>query len=58
MAEGFTEGIAVGFISGMAIGMILGFLLANMTKKKEEPLGIMFERDQQGRIIAIYSVKK
>ena len=39
---------------GIAVGVALGALIAFIIMKMQQPVGIIFERDSEGRITAIY----
>ena len=39
---------------GIAIGILAGALIAFMIMQARQPVGVIFERDSEGRITAIY----
>lgn len=51
-------GVAMGFFTiGLAIGVAIGYLLSELkSKDKEEDLGYVFERDENGLIKGVYRV--
>ena len=41
---------------GIAVGLALGALIAFIIMQMKQPVGVVFERDEKGRITAIYQV--
>ena len=39
---------------GIAVGLALGALIAFIIMQMKQPVGVIFERDSEGRITAIY----
>jgi len=44
------------FILGLVTGVAIGFLVAMVVAR--EPKGVFIERDEQGRIVAIYTAPR
>jgi uncharacterized membrane-anchored protein YhcB (DUF1043 family) len=53
MAE--HDWLVVGFIIGLLVGIPIGWLAAQLVTR-QYPASVVFERDEQGRIVAIHYV--
>jgi uncharacterized membrane-anchored protein YhcB (DUF1043 family) len=51
------ESLAVGLAVGLALGVVIGLLVAQLISA-QRPVSVVFDRDAEGRVVAIHYVPR
>ncbi|MEM2365710.1 MAG: hypothetical protein QXL06_02075 [Nitrososphaerota archaeon] len=52
--------LVIGIILGLLLGITIGYIIVqtNLQPRPSQPVSVLFERDREGRIVAIHYVNK